>query len=227
MTPFTSTPAIERPAGPPAWPTLCACILVLAALAWAVHGLTRGFESWTFEALRADAAARGALRAPSVEIATSAGERLRPWSVPGRDARRQVYVVDFVYTRCPTVCRALGAPYAQMQALVRASAPGTPRPRLLSLSFDPEHDDLAALGRWARAQRADASIWTVATPATAAQRDALLRALGVVVVPDGFGGFVHNDAIAVIDGAGIVRSLFDASRWPQALAAAQAAAASP
>jgi protein SCO1 len=56
---------------------------------------------------------------------------------------------------------------------------------------------------------------------TPSESRALLRALGVVVVPDGSGGFVHNGAIHLLDGQGSLRALFDYTRWPEALAAAR------
>jgi protein SCO1/2 len=30
------------------------------------------------------------------------------------DGTKQVYLVDFIYTRCATICQALGAEYFQM-----------------------------------------------------------------------------------------------------------------
>ena len=42
-------------------------------------------------------------------------------------------------------------------------------------------------------------------------------ARGVVAVPDGFGGFVHNGAIHLIDADGTLRGIFDLDEWPQAL----------
>jgi protein SCO1/2 len=53
----------------------------------------------------------------------------------------------------------------------------------------------------------------------------LLRSLGVVVIPDGEGGFVHNGDIHLMDERGRLRGLFAFDQWPQALEAAQRLAA--
>jgi protein SCO1/2 len=201
------------------WPTLTACLAAGLLFAAATHHLTRGFEHWTFEALREQDAALGRLGAPATPLRTASGETLTLW---GADAGRQhVTLVDFVYTTCPSVCQALGAEYTQMQAQILALPSGAPQPRLLSLSFDLAHDGPAQLAAYARQHRADARTWTVAAPTTQRALDTLLDRLRVVVVPDGFGGYVHNGSIVLVDGAGTVRGLYDLAQWPQALAAAR------
>ena len=57
--------------------------------------------------------------------------------------------------------------------------------------------------------------------ATQEDASALLRSLGVIVVPDGAGGFVHNGAIHLLDERGRLRGLYEFDQWPQALEAAQ------
>jgi protein SCO1/2 len=49
----------------------------------------------------------------------------------------------------------------------------------------------------------------------------LLASLGVVVVPDGQGGFVHNGAIHLLDERGRLRGLYGFDQWQQALEAAR------
>ena len=198
-----------------AWPTLLACAAVLGLFLCATFALTRGLEHWTFEELRRDDAAQGRLAAPPIGIRTAAGEQQALWT-----GERAVYLLDFIYTTCPTLCRALGSEYAQMQAQLLA-APTQAAPRLLSLSFDLEHDGRDALAAYARLHGADARVWTVAAPLTPAERDRLLARLGVVVVADGFGGYVHNGSILVVDGRGTVHGVFDLARWQEALAAAR------
>ena len=201
-----------------AWPTLLACAAVLGLFLCATFVLTRGLEHWTFEELRRDDAAHGRLAAPPIAIRTAGGETRALWA---GGERAPVYLVDFIYTTCPTLCQALGSEYAQMQAQLLAAPPAAAQPRLLSLSFDLERDRRDELDAYARLHGADARVWTVAAPLTRAERDRLLARLGVVVVPDGFGGFVHNGSIVVVDGHGTVRGVFDVARWQEALAAAR------
>jgi protein SCO1/2 len=96
-----------------------------------------------------------------------------------------------------------------------ASAPGV---RLASLSFDRAHDTPAALGDYARRFAADPQRWVVATPAN---DDALRRVLaetGVVVIPDGMGGYAHNAAIHVIVPPGKLVRVFGMDQQHEALA---------
>tara|TARA_B100000315_G_C14508925_1_gene556016 strand:+ start:103 stop:423 length:321 start_codon:yes stop_codon:yes gene_type:complete len=80
---------------------------------------------------------------------------------------------------------------------------------LLSISFDPEHDTLDVLSSYADTFGADGSSWRMARVNDQAKLDFLLRELGVVVIPDEFGGYQHNAAIHVIDRGGRVAYILD------------------
>jgi protein SCO1/2 len=201
------------------------CLVMLAAFGWGLHRITLGFEVWTFEGRRALQLQSGALRAAAVPLRDVSGRAPTLWHEGG--AAPAAYLVDFVYTRCPSVCRVLGSEYQQMQqelATRQATEPATGAAfgnvHLVSVSFDVAHDDPAQLARYAANLGADPAAWTFAVPATPGDARALLRSLGVVAVPDGQGGFVHNGAIHLLDERGRLRGLFEADQWPQALAAA-------
>ncbi|MBH9578702.1 SCO family protein [Inhella sp. 1Y17] len=199
-------------------PTVLACLLVVIAAGIALWWLTLSFEAWTFEERRHGLVSRGALSAPPIQAIDQTGEVwTAPWSIKGAPTR--VVVLDFVYTRCETVCTALGGTYAQMQAALEQSPAGAAI-QLISLSFD-ARDDLRALQRYADRYRARAPTWRVLHMTDPFARQNVLRTLGVVAIPDGLGGFVHNGALHVIDASGQVRGLFDYADWPQALALAR------
>jgi len=196
---------------------------MIAGTAWGVARYTHGFEVWTFEGRRVLAVEAGMLRAPALALRDSDGaDAPAPWGA-GPDAPAAL-LVDFIYTRCETMCRALGSEYARMQARLAAQADDD-GVRLVSVSFDAAHDGVPELQAYARAHRADGRLWRVAAPTGADDAQALLRALGVVVVPDGEGGFVHNGAIHLLDGEGTLRGIFALDEWEQALEAAQRLAA--
>lgn len=212
---------MRPPSEPGPGRTLLCCALLATAFLGASASLTERFSAWTFEDLRRARAMRGELSAPpQTALRDSRGQVLHPWSgaVPS-----DVHIVDFIYTRCPGVCRALGSEYQQMQAHLRGHA----APRLLSVSFDVERDDAGMLAAHAALYKAEPERWIVAAPERAADRDILLHALGVIAIPDGQGGFVHNAALHLIDGRGQLRAIYDYQAWPQALSHAQALAASP
>lgn len=203
------------------------CLVLLAASVWGLNRITHGFEVWTFEGRRALLLHTGVVQAPHAALQGIDGQPLALWSAAG-GAAPAAYLVDFIYTRCPSVCLTLGSEYQHLQrALASHGAAAAQGVHLVSLSFDVAHDDPAQLARYAASLGADPRWWTFAVPASAGEAQALLRGLGVVAVPDGQGGFVHNGAIHLIDRHGTLRGLFALDAWPQALAAARLLAASP
>ncbi|MEM5432109.1 SCO family protein [Cupriavidus oxalaticus] len=196
--------------------TLALCALSLAGFVALAGHLTHGFEAWTFEALRRQAAMQGKLEAPALALRDAQGRPIQLFD--GSAAGAPVYLVDFIYTRCLTVCAALGTEYQQMQRAMRADPHS--RVRLLSISIDPAHDDARALLAYGNRHQADPARWILAAPREEAAGQAALRQLGLVAIPDGFGGYVHNGGIHLIDAQGKVHGIFDYGRWPQALEAA-------
>ena len=114
-----------------------------------------------------------------------------------RDDRRST-IVDFIYTRCVTVCSALGGVYQTLQSEIRARGLES-QVRLMSVSFDPAWDTPQRLGPYVDVMRADPAIWTIATVADSRALPAVLRAFGVRVIDDGLNGSVHNAALHVVD----------------------------
>jgi protein SCO1 len=203
--------------------TLVACSAVLLACAVVLSALTDGLERWTFEDLRREQARQGLLAATALEVRTSQDLRQRFWGKTNGDDT--IYLVNFIYTSCPTVCQALGAEYTQLQAILTAQGEQTRKHiHLVSLSFDVARDDQAALAAYARLHRADSSVWSIAAPATPGDASRLLRQLGVVVVADALGGYVHNGSIHVMNSAGAVLAIFDDADWRQALVKANGVA---
>ncbi|WP_309678046.1 SCO family protein [Polaromonas sp.] len=208
--------------------TLALCAALLLAFGWGLYRYTAGFEVWTFEGQRQMRLAAGSLRAPALALRSAQGAPVTLWQASGN--RPAAYLVDFIYTRCPGVCRALGSDYQQMQAQLaaqRGASTAAHAVQLVSISFDTAHDDAVSLLAYAREHRADPALWTVAMPASAADAAALLRSLDVIAIPDGLGGFVHNGAIHLLDGSGRLRGLYALEQWREALDAAQALATTP
>lgn len=117
------------------------------------------------------------------------------------DLRGGDLVATFMYTHCMTLCSVTGSDLAWLQ-YHHATA------QLLSVSFD-ERDDRAALQDYARRHRSQWPGWRVVRIPDPAARKRFLRQLGVVVIPDGLGGYTHNAALYLIDPDGRVRSVFD------------------
>lgn len=177
------------------------------------------------------------MRAPDVMLVDSLGRTSRPWATESNDESRpvlgDVLIIDFIFTRCTTVCQSLGSAFQQMQAQLEAQRTDSSdrhvgaRIRLLTISFDVGRDDVDALLAYALRHRADPSWWTVAVPSGLSETQALLRALGVVVIPDGWGGYTHNAGLHVVDSRGRLAGIHDLDAWPRALSHARALAGQP
>jgi protein SCO1/2 len=122
--------------------------------------------------------------------------------------RGRAVLVDFIYTRCPTICGLLGDDFAKVLQLMKARRLGTPID-LLSISFDPRNDGREALRLYGERFGAKAPRWRVAAPVDKQELADLLQSFGVVVIPDGTGGFIHNDAVYVIDARGRLARILD------------------
>ncbi len=208
------------------------CLVLLVASAWGLNRITNSFDVWTFEGWREVQLHAGRVQAPIVALRGLDGDATPLWA--DSNAVPAAYLVDFIYTRCPSICRVLGSEYQQMQQELAShgtepahGAATAGSVHLVSLSFDVAHDNPQQLGQYAARLGADPRWWTFVVPATAGDAHALLRGLGVVAIPDGLGGFVHNGAIHLLDGRGKLRGLFALDAWPQALAAARLLAAAP
>jgi protein SCO1 len=201
------------------WPTLAVCAAVLAVFGAVTHGLTGGFEHWTFESLRVTRAAAGNTTVPAMLVRNSTGGVEVLWQRSGAASLAPITIVDFIYTTCPTVCQALGSEYQRMQSQLRSDSEAGVR--LLSISFDPARDSPNALAAYGRRFAANDDLWQLAAPTDDATLQTLLRRLGVVAVPDGSGGFVHNAALHLIDEGGRLHAIYDTADWAGALAHAR------
>jgi protein SCO1/2 len=132
--------------------------------------------------------------------------------------RGRKLLVDFVYTRCRSICGALGAGF---QRLSHDLPPAPNGAMLLTISFDPQADTPEALKRYAQRYGADARVWRIARPQDEATLAALLRTFEVVVIADAYGEFQHNAALHLVDEGGRLTQIFDYDRLEQAAEALQ------
>ncbi|NKE67930.1 SCO family protein [Ramlibacter sp. RBP-2] len=189
---------------------LCTALAIggYASAAW----LTHDFQAWTAEGARRLEVALSPVATPPVLVEGPATPARSLAQVVGDG--QSVTIVDFIYTRCETVCLSLGSTFQQMQAALQAD-PGA-NVRLLSVSFDPR-DSSADLQAYAGRMRADAKHWRFVRGVDERQTRALLSAFQVVVVPDGRGDFEHNAALLVVDPRGRLVRVFDIAEQELAL----------
>ena len=191
-----------------------------AAAAW----LTHGFQVWTAEGARRLEVALQPVPAPAVGID---GPGIAPQALSQHLADGQsVTLVDFVYTRCQSVCLSMGSSFQQMQQVLQQRAG---KVKLLSISFDGSHDTPGVLQPYASKLSADPALWRFVRVQDRRETQRLLADFQVVVVPDGLGDFQHNAAFLVIDQQGRLVRIFDYAEQQLALDYAQhlAGAAAP
>jgi protein SCO1 len=125
-----------------------------------------------------------------------------------QDYQGRFLAVEFIYTRCTTICRSLGIAFRQIRDHVPQQALGRDF-ALLSISFDADQDDAASLKAYGQSYGADGAHWRVARVRSKTDLRPLLAAFGVVVIPDGLGGFEHNAAIHLVGRDGKLAQISD------------------
>ncbi|HEY5300231.1 MAG TPA: SCO family protein [Acetobacteraceae bacterium] len=178
--------------------------LVLAAGVAGLGWGTDGFRAVTTEGARRLTIEHRRPAIPDVALIDQDGARFSPDAYRGH-----VLLVEFIYTDCPTICGTLGDEFRQVLDRLRHDGGGAGQADLLSISFDPAHDDPPALRAYGARFGAAAPRWRIAVPAGAAGLRALLKTFGVVVIADPLGGFIHDGAVFVVDRAGRLERILD------------------
>ena len=214
--------------------TFALCLVVLMAGLAALYQATAGGTAYTTETLRRSEVARAPLPVPDFRVVDAQGREQPLRELLAADGR--VWIVDFVYTRCATLCLSLGTVFQQLQAQVLAQGLQD-RVGLLSISFDPEHDRPPALATYARRMGMQPEAWQLVSLAEPADRRRLLDSFGIMVVPAPLGEFEHNAALHLVTAEGElvrilgldegVRALRLAQAWAEPAPAVQAAQATP
>ena len=80
------------------------------------------------------------------------------------DLRGNVVVLTFIYTRCPLpdFCPLMDRKFSDLSQHISTSPARARNVRLISLSFDPDHDTPDVLGKHAQIRGASPPLWTYA-----------------------------------------------------------------
>lgn len=187
--------------------TAAASMLVCAAGGVLLCSGTDSFRAFTTEQARRIAIEESPRALPVVELEDQDGRAFVLTDYVG-----QGVAVNFIYTQCTTVCALLSSGF---QRLHNASDDGD-AVRLLSISFDPR-DTPDRLRAYASHFGADGRAWRLARARDTTTIVPMLRAFGVVVIPDGKGDFQHNAAIHVVNAAGRLSRILDPDASPDAV----------
>jgi len=196
--------------------TLVAIMAIAVLAVFAFSRLTDGFTVLTSETARRQAVAAAPIAVPDLWGIDQTGKRR---ALLDKEDDRAV-IVDFIFTRCSSVCSALGTGYQQLQADIQTEHLEK-EVRLVTVSFDPERDTPAVIADYGRRLSANPETWTILTPIDSEALRRILEAFGVVRVPAPNGQFIHNAAFNVIDRRGRLARIVDIGQPRRALAAAQ------
>jgi protein SCO1/2 len=129
------------------------------------------------------------------------------------ELRGKIVVLTFIYTRCPlpNFCPLMDKNFAELARWVQAVPARAEEVRLLSVSFDPEHDTPEVLAAHAQLRGAKPPVWQFA----AASHDELRKVagpLGLSYAPTG-NEIIHGLTTAVIGPEGRLARLVEGNRW--------------
>jgi protein SCO1 len=139
---------------------------------------------------------------PDFEMTTQDGKRVKL-----SELRGNVVVLTFLYTRCPLpdYCPALDAKFRRLAERLGTVKARAEHVRLLSVSFDPEHDTPEVLRAHAAMQGARPPLWTFAVASHEELRRVIGR-LGLVYAPTA-NQIIHSVSTAVIAPDGTLAQL--------------------
>jgi protein SCO1/2 len=148
---------------------------------------------------------------PDFSVTTQSGSTLKL-----SDLKGQVVVLTFIYTRCPSpeFCPAIDAKFADLARRIYAVPGRADRVRLLSVSFDPEHDTPEVLAAHAARRGAKPPLWTFAVASTE-ELGKIGGPLGLTYLP-GTREIDHNLRTAVIGPDGRLALLEAGQGWTPA-----------
>lgn len=129
------------------------------------------------------------------------------------DLKGQVWVADFIFTRCGGPCPRLTRTMARLQASVPPERPV----RFVSFTVDPDHDKPAVLADYGARFGADPARWRFLTGETAAVRGLIMDSFKLAVQentgPNRRAGeeVTHSLHFVVVDKDGRIRGYFTAT----------------
>jgi protein SCO1/2 len=145
---------------------------------------------------------------PDFTMTTQEGKTLKL-----ADLRGKVVVLSFIYTRCPSpeFCPAMDTKFAELARRIGTVASRAEQVRLLSVSFDPEHDTPEVLQAHASRRGAKPPLWTFAV-ASHEELSKVAGPLGLTYVP-GTQEIEHNLRAAVIGPDGRLATVAVGKDW--------------
>ena len=157
-----------------------------------------------------------------ITLTNQLGKRVSLDSIHGK-----VLVVDFFFTRCPSICPVMTKNMKKLQDLMRNKDPrrviDTALAQLISISIDPERDSVPVLKHYADRNGVDHERWWMLTGEKQAIYDFAIRELKLGIM-DGNGIdtlFDHSPRFVLLDKNRVVRGYYNGLDTSQVLKLSQ------
>lgn len=131
-------------------------------------------------------------------------------TVTEKELGNKVYVADFFFTRCPTICPVMSANMQKVQEALR----DVPDFMILSHSVTPEADSVIVLKEYGERYDTDAERWWLLTGEKKHIYE-LARKSYFAVLDEGDGGmqdFIHTENFVLVDKEKRLRGFYDGTR---------------
>lgn len=127
-----------------------------------------------------------------------------------KDLEGKIYVTDFIFTRCPSICKDMSSQLLRVQEAFK----DRDDIRILSHSVDPEHDTPEVLKAYAQDYGINTKFWTLLT----GNKDVIYKQaqcayfLPVQKGSNGEIDFVHSERLVLIDKEKRIRGYYDGTK---------------
>ena len=131
-------------------------------------------------------------------------------TITERDYENSIYVADFFFTTCPSICPIMTKNMAALQEQLSEY----PQVKLLSFSVTPAIDSVAQLKRYAIKNNVDDNRWNLVT-GEKKEIYSLARKSYLVVKDDGDGGpydMIHTENFVLVDAKKRIRGYYDGTQ---------------
>lgn len=128
------------------------------------------------------------------------------------ELRGKVYIADFVFTSCPTVCPRLTERMHDIQKRTEDLGDSL---QLVTFSVDPENDTPEVLAAYAKKHEANPTRWTFLTGPLGEVETVVLRgfkmAMGKTETQPGIFEIFHGERLVLVDREGKIRRFYEAN----------------
>jgi len=123
-----------------------------------------------------------------------------------KDIRDKVTIVDYIFTRCATICPKMSSQMERVQASFKGNADVV----ILSHTVDPDHDTASVLKQYATLHNAVYGQWFFLTGKKEALYKQAADGYRIVAKEEATGpdAFVHSDKMVLVDRKGRIRGFY-------------------